>query len=208
MEPFSLCTLSFQPRWKRNKDKIRHGHELGSIKLNQEEGWQWCFSVSPPRTSMMEVESLSLREQTAFVANSSVLHGPRRSISQLASARTSPWRRVRTGRVGRGLREIAMMESWVHDLCVTGGITVLETLWILVWQHAASRKMVSTAVSRKVLHISCAPLFMVLWPMYSSAWTARWFCASIPAVMMFRLASSSFFDKQGSLAKVRDVFAD
>jgi len=132
--------------------------------------------------------------------------------SPLQRVTTLPHTRRRPRVPGRGLKLWQrryfpnMQASVLHDIGVTSLIAVLQTFWVLTWQLAASANFVPSSVSRKILHISCGPLFMIFWPLYSDEWFARWLCASVPTFALIRLVLAANETIRDGIAKVRPAF--
>lgn len=81
------------------------------------------------------------------------------------------------------------------DVTLTCGILTAVVAWLLVWQQLTSRSIVSSLVTRKVIHITSGPAFIVLWPFYSNNISSRFLAASIPALFGVLLVTSGLSTK-------------
>eukprot|EP01031_Cornospumella_fuschlensis_P027916 gene27917-33712_t len=67
-----------------------------------------------------------------------------------------------------------------------------ETLvWLKIWTTLATKGIVESTLTRKVIHSSCVPLFILHWPLYSASPSASLFAASIPFAQMMRHGSQA-----------------
>ena len=65
------------------------------------------------------------------------------------------------------------------------------TAWLQIWINLAKNGKIETKLSRKIIHTGSAPLFMCLWPLYSSGdLTSRVIASLVPLAQMIRLASA------------------
>lgn len=62
-------------------------------------------------------------------------------------------------------------------------------LWVKMFDVLASKDMLERKLSRKLIHTSCGPFFMLIWPLFSSAPEARFFAAAVPLLQGIRLAA-------------------
>lgn len=84
--------------------------------------------------------------------------------------------------------DLVVNEPVVRDtLCslvsVTGAIA-----WLKIWTTLASNGSMDSRLSRKIIHCGSAPLFLLLWPFFSSSPQARLVAAIVPALNMAKLA--------------------
>jgi dolichol kinase len=59
-------------------------------------------------------------------------------------------------------------------------------LWLDIWVRAANNGF-DPKLSRKIIHSGSAPLFMLLWPLYSAEPSAKYVAAMVPFLQMVRL---------------------
>lgn len=85
-------------------------------------------------------------------------------------------------------RSLAPLTQDLLSSCVAiGGATA----WLQIWITLAKNGKIDTKLSRKIIHSGSAPLFMCLWPLYSSGdATSRVIASAVPLVQMVRLASA------------------
>ena len=62
-------------------------------------------------------------------------------------------------------------------------------LWVKMFDILASKNMLERKLSRKLIHTSCGPFFMLTWPLFSSAPEAKFFAAAVPLLQGIRLAA-------------------
>ena len=62
-----------------------------------------------------------------------------------------------------------------------------SVVWLQVWIQLAKSGKMDSRLSRKIIHCGSAPLFICLWPLYSSDGLAtRVIASSIPLIQMIR----------------------
>jgi len=62
-------------------------------------------------------------------------------------------------------------------------------LWVKMFDLLASREVLDRKLSRKLIHTSCGPFFMLTWPLFSSMPEARYFAALVPLLQGVRLVA-------------------
>lgn len=80
----------------------------------------------------------------------------------------------------------------VHDtdVSLTLAVASVAGVWLLIWQRLTSHGFVPSLVTRKVIHISCGPMFLAAWPFFSDAPSARLLACVIPITAMTLLGVS------------------
>lgn len=73
-----------------------------------------------------------------------------------------------------------------HDLGVLLITSLIPLALVLATEVLKDRNKLSSVQSRKFLHISTGPLFVLTWPLYSSSSGARCLAAMLPALMSLR----------------------
>lgn len=76
------------------------------------------------------------------------------------------------------------------DLGVSTAVGVASVAWVKLWTGLARHNRMKPQVSRKVVHTTAAPLFMVLWPFFTDRPCARFFAAAVPMMQSARLAAA------------------
>jgi len=61
------------------------------------------------------------------------------------------------------------------------------TVWILFWQWISSKEWIERTVSRKIVHMTCTPLFVLTWPLFTDLSGSRWVASIVPLLMGIRL---------------------
>eukprot|EP01039_Chlorochromonas_danica_P011178 gene11178-12464_t len=79
------------------------------------------------------------------------------------------------------------LSPYLHDAAVSTLITGESLLWLKLWTSLAARGAIASTVTRKIIHATCAPLFILHWPLYSDLPTASLFAAAIPLLQLLRL---------------------
>lgn len=67
-----------------------------------------------------------------------------------------------------------------EDVKLTGAIMGTVVVWLGMWERLTSLKLVPSSTTRKVIHITCGPAFVALWPFYSASFSARLMAALVP----------------------------
>lgn len=96
------------------------------------------------------------------------------------------------------------------DLVITLVTFVLAALWVGLWKHLVHRQLVSSLVARKVLHMTCAPAFSLLWPLYTKSTGACFLASVVPIVyatvlILSTVSSSSGFESVKHRTHNRDI---
>ncbi|KAG5185810.1 putative phytol kinase, chloroplast precursor, carboxyterminal half [Tribonema minus] len=98
--------------------------------------------------------------------------------------------------------------SW--DVGMAVACIVLSTVWVQLWSVLVQQGKLPSTVSRKVVHCSSGPLFLLFWPFFSPA--GRYMAAAVPLLQATRLTLAGFaaaksgsgggFRKQNPLVQV------
>ncbi|CAB1115908.1 unnamed protein product [Ectocarpus sp. CCAP 1310/34] len=78
----------------------------------------------------------------------------------------------------------------VWDAGVSTVVGAASIVWVKLWTGLARRDKMKPQVSRKVVHTTAAPLFVILWPFFTNRPCARLFAAAVPMVQAVRLAAA------------------
>jgi phytol kinase len=65
---------------------------------------------------------------------------------------------------------------------------LIAVLWLRVIDQFAHKGLISTRVSRKIIHIGTGPLFVLCWLLFDDAPGARYLAAIIPLLITFQFA--------------------
>lgn len=71
-------------------------------------------------------------------------------------------------------------------MCTTGAL-----LWVNIWSALAGSGRVTPKLSRKMIHVGSAPIFLAVWPLFSAEPTARLFAAVVPFLNLLKLVAAS-----------------
>lgn len=85
-----------------------------------------------------------------------------------------------------GIPDLSQIEWTVvsADVQLTLLILLIVPVWLGLWKELTERKVVASVTTRKVIHISCGPAFLALWPWYSNTMPARLLASSVPALFI------------------------
>jgi dolichol kinase len=86
----------------------------------------------------------------------------------------------------QGLRNFDLSVWWYRDLADAISVIIASFAWVKIWGVAHSHG-VPHSVSRKVVHATCGPLFVLFWPLFSPAPGARFFAALVPLMSLVRI---------------------
>lgn len=64
---------------------------------------------------------------------------------------------------------------------------VAAYLWVALWSNLVATGKIEPKLSRKIMHTGSAPLFMLCWPLFSGAPTARLLAGLVPMIQIVRL---------------------
>lgn len=125
----------------------------------------------------------------------------------LSSSWTQPTNMVATTGFGARLPSfIARASSSLPPLCWDGGMAVacviLAALWVGIWSTAVKKWGLPGRVSRKMVHCGSAPLFLLTWPFFSAAPSARIIAAMVPLLQAVRLTSAAWGDATAIEGKI------
>ena len=80
-----------------------------------------------------------------------------------------------------------MMNPLSQDVLSSCAALGGSVVWLQIWMTLAKEGKIDPRLSRKIIHCGSAPLFIFVWPLYSSNdLTSRVVAASIPLVQMTR----------------------
>lgn len=91
-----------------------------------------------------------------------------------------------------------------QDVSLAGGIVAFLAVWLLLWQQLTALKVVASTVTRKVVHISSGAGFLLLWPFFSDAGSARFVAATMPLGSIALLIFSGYArdgERRGALGR-------
>jgi phytol kinase len=78
---------------------------------------------------------------------------------------------------------------------------VICLIWLRVMDFLAHRKLISSSLSRKIIHIGTGPIFVLCWPLFENNFSARFFAASVPLLItiQFFLVGMGIIKDQASV---------
>jgi phytol kinase len=80
------------------------------------------------------------------------------------------------------------MNNWIAAIITL----VLCVVWLRVMDFAAHRGWIESRLSRKVIHITNGPIFVLCWLMFDNAPEARWLAAAVPLLITLQFALIGF----------------
>eukprot|EP00741_Cyanophora_paradoxa_P007124 tig00001093_g6895.t1 len=86
-----------------------------------------------------------------------------------------------------GTLRLVTSNHWIQDGLATGFSVVAATTWVRLWELACARGVVGQKLSRKIVHSTSGPLFVLAWNLFSGAPEARFLAALVPAINGLRL---------------------
>jgi dolichol kinase len=132
------------------------------------------------------------RGRTMVVAAVGVALAPRRqsapsdsAFSLVPSGRPGP-PPPRAATVVEAL-DAALGDSAARDAGAALGAAVAAYLWVKLFDVLASKDVLERKLSRKVIHTTSGPFFMLTWPLFGSAPSSQLFAALVPALQAVRL---------------------
>lgn len=76
------------------------------------------------------------------------------------------------------------MNNWIAAL-----LTLLISLaWLRIMDFAAQRGLIESRLSRKVIHITMGPVFVLCWFLFRETPEARWWAAAVPLLITAQFA--------------------
>ena len=79
------------------------------------------------------------------------------------------------------------MSPLVQDATVSGVAIGGTLLWLQLWITLTKKGVIDSKLSRKIIHSGSAPIFMLLWPLYSASSNAKFIASSVVAIQAGRL---------------------
>ena len=80
-------------------------------------------------------------------------------------------------------------DSYARDAGCALGAAVAAYLWVKLFDVLASKDVLERKLSRKVIHTTSGPFFMLTWPLFGAAPYSQLFAALVPTVQAVRLFS-------------------
>jgi dolichol kinase len=83
--------------------------------------------------------------------------------------------------------DAALGDSAARDAGAAFGAAVAAYLWVKLFDVLASKEVLERKLSRKVIHTTSGPFFMLTWPLFGGAPSSQLFAALVPALQAVRL---------------------
>ena len=80
------------------------------------------------------------------------------------------------------------MNNWIAAALTLA----ISLVWLRIMDFAAQRGWIDSRLSRKVIHITTGPVFVLCWLMFSDGPEARWLAAAIPFLITVQFALIGF----------------
>lgn len=86
----------------------------------------------------------------------------------------------------------AIFTDTTRDIAVSSAAFVFSTIWLQLWIYLTKAGKLNSILARKIIHTGSAPLFLALWPFYSSnnMWPARIAAATVGLAQICRIIYS------------------
>lgn len=79
-----------------------------------------------------------------------------------------------------------------RDLSIAAGTAIASIGWSFTVGKLANSSTITPKLGRKLLHMTCAPGFLLAWPFFTDLPSARWVAAAVPVLSILRLFRASF----------------
>jgi phytol kinase len=79
---------------------------------------------------------------------------------------------------------MVILDNWVAALITLA----ISLVWLRLMDFAAQRGWIESRLSRKVIHITTGPVFVLCWFLFRDTPDARWWAASIPFLITVQFA--------------------
>mmetsp|Transcript_13717 Transcript_13717/g.43331 ORF Transcript_13717/g.43331 Transcript_13717/m.43331 type:complete len:317 (-) Transcript_13717:264-1214(-) len=90
---------------------------------------------------------------------------------------------------------IVLTDPLVRDVGCSLVAAAGAVAWLKIWTSLASSGKIDSRLSRKIIHCGSAPLFLVVWPLYSASPTAPLVAATVPLLNALKLAAAGLRPK-------------
>lgn len=85
-----------------------------------------------------------------------------------------------------------MTDSEWQNVAATFVTLVGAIAWLRLWDVIAHRGWVEPVLSRKIIHITTGPLFVLCWPLFSTAPYSRFLAAIVPGLITLQFMAVGF----------------
>lgn len=76
------------------------------------------------------------------------------------------------------------MDNWIAALLTLA----ISLIWLRIMDFAAHRGLIESRLSRKVIHITTGPVFVLCWFLFRETPDARWWAACVPLLITLQFA--------------------
>jgi phytol kinase len=76
------------------------------------------------------------------------------------------------------------MPNWLAALLTL----VISLLWLRIMDFAAHRGLIESRLSRKIIHITTGPIFVLCWFLFRETPDSRWWAATVPFLITIQFA--------------------
>ena len=142
-------------------------------------------SARPARASTSRVASRRRDSATAFPTTTTAFPTTSPSLHRRAASTRAP-SPPRAVPVVETLDAVLGM-SPARDAGAAAGAAVAAYFWVKLFDVLASNDVLERTLSRKVIHTTSGPFFMLTWPLFSASPEARYYAAAVPAIQAIRL---------------------
>lgn len=85
--------------------------------------------------------------------------------------------------------KVIFANSFIQDRVATLVSFGVVIVWLRLIDFFAYRGRLESKLSRKIIHIGTGPLFLLCWPLFSSAPTARYFAVLVPLTITLQFCA-------------------
>ena len=111
-----------------------------------------------------------------------------RGLRAVSSAGFSTFGRPKLNEViSRGASHVLSWSALEQDVAVSTAAIGGTVAWLQIWISLARSGKIDSKLSRKIIHAGSAPIFMLLWPLYSGSPNSRYFAAGVVGLQVLRL---------------------
>lgn len=86
----------------------------------------------------------------------------------------------------------------LRDSVCMVAVVLAAAVWVDLWSGLASKGRLPSTLSRKLIHTGSAPLFLICWPLFSEAPSARVAACAVPLLQVVRLVRAGLSSGQSS----------
>ena len=100
---------------------------------------------------------------------------------------SSPFLNAKTVKMAKSMPMVTALRggALIHDTAISAMVVCESLIWLKIWTTLASKGILESKLTRKIIHSGSAPLFMAHWPLYTSP-MARALAVAVPLLQVGR----------------------